>query len=71
MVGFVQSIPSAGGEAYSLTGLKATCFYGVKGDSPAQAEVTPVEPKAAPKAAAKQKSQSLAEADNGIFEINA
>lgn len=56
MVGFVQSIPSAGGEASSLTALRATCFYGMKGDSPAQAEVAPVEPKAAApaKAGAKQ-----------------
>ena len=30
MVGFVQSIPSISGESYTLTGLKATCFYGVQ-----------------------------------------
>lgn len=45
MVGFVQAIPGVSGESYSLTGLKATCFYGVKGDSSAAAEVATVEPK--------------------------
>jgi hypothetical protein len=48
-------MPSSG-ESYSLTGLKATCFYGVKGDSPV-AEVATVEPKvAAAPVAAKEKT---------------